>query len=66
MQSVALGATFVLIAALTDTMYALAASAIGPAMSRLRTGSLVGRYLTGSSLIGLGLFTAFHNARGPA
>jgi threonine/homoserine/homoserine lactone efflux protein len=66
MQTVVLGTLFVMIAAYTDTMYALAASAIGPAMSRLRTGSLVGRYLTGSSLIGLGLFTAFHNARGPA
>jgi len=67
LQSFALGATFVLIAALTDTLYALVASAIGPAMSRLQTGSLVGRCLTGSALIGLGLFTAFdHNSRGPA
>jgi threonine/homoserine/homoserine lactone efflux protein len=67
LQSLAFGATFVAIAACTDTLYALAASAIGPAMSRLQTGSVVGRYLTGSALIGLGLFTAFNdNSRGPA
>ncbi|HLF11142.1 MAG TPA: LysE family translocator [Gammaproteobacteria bacterium] len=63
-QSLVLGASFVLIAATTDTVYALAAATIAPALtheSGLRAG---GRYLAGSALVGLGLLTAFSGSRG--
>jgi threonine/homoserine/homoserine lactone efflux protein len=54
-QGVVLGSLFVVIAATTDTIYALAAATIAPRLSRggkLRTR---GRYLAGSALVGLGL-----------
>jgi len=58
-----LGAVFVLVASCTDTAYALAASAVAPAMRRARGGLNMGRYLTASALIGLGVFTATSGAR---
>lgn len=63
MQSVALGSLFVAIAATTDTMYALTASAIAPAFGRARGVATLGRYLTGGAFIGLGLFTALSGSR---
>lgn len=62
-QSVLLGAIFVAIAAVTDTAYALAADAIAPALARARGIGALGRYLTASALIGLGLFTALSGSR---
>lgn len=62
-QSVALGALFVGIAAVTDTGYALAAGAIAPMLSRARGARSLGRYLTGSAFIGLGVFTALGGPR---
>ena len=62
-QSVALGAAFVLIASVTDTTYALTASIIAPAMARVKARRNVGRYLTASAFIGLGVFTAASGSR---
>jgi threonine/homoserine/homoserine lactone efflux protein len=62
-QSVALGALFVGIAAVSDTVYALAAGAVGPALQRARGLRGAGRWLTGGAFIGLGLLTAFSSSR---
>jgi threonine/homoserine/homoserine lactone efflux protein len=62
-QSVLLGAIFVAIAAVTDTAYALAAGAIAPALTRARGIRVLGRHLTASAFIGLGLFTALSGSR---
>lgn len=59
-QGMALGALFVAIAAVTDTLYALAAGALFPALRRRR----IGRRLGGGMFIGLGVFTALAGARG--
>jgi threonine/homoserine/homoserine lactone efflux protein len=58
-QSIALGSLFVIIAAATDSAYALAAGTIVPALGHARGVRALGRYLTGGALIGLALFTAF-------
>jgi threonine/homoserine/homoserine lactone efflux protein len=63
LQSVTLGAAFVLIASVTDTTYALTASVIAPAMARARGRRNAGRYLTASAFIGLGIFTAASGSR---
>ena len=57
-QSLTLGSIFVVIAAVTDTAYALAAGALAPALARARGVRAAGRYLTGSAFIGLGVYTA--------
>jgi len=69
-QSMALASLFVLIAAITDSVYALAFGAValtstirGRIVSRV-TGHL-GRRLGGSVLIGLGVFAAFSGSRSP-
>lgn len=64
LQSVTLGALFVVIAALSDTAYALGASAVAPKLSRLGGTRSFGRFLTGTAFIGLGLFTAVSGTRG--
>jgi threonine/homoserine/homoserine lactone efflux protein len=61
-QSIALGSLFVIIAAVTDSAYALAAGTIAPALGHARGVRALGRYLTGSAFIGLALFTAFSGA----
>jgi threonine/homoserine/homoserine lactone efflux protein len=58
LQSVLLGSLFVAIAAISDTAYALAASAVAPKLRRLRGVRAFGRYGTASAFIGLGIFTA--------
>jgi threonine/homoserine/homoserine lactone efflux protein len=63
-QSVGLGAIFVLIAAVTDSAYALAAGAVAPVLARSRGVGAAGRYLTASAFVGLGLFTALGGSRG--
>lgn len=63
LQSIALGALFVAIAAFTDTGYALAAGAAAPALAHARGIRALGRYLTGGAFIGLGVFTAFSGSR---
>jgi len=62
-QSIALGALFVAIAAVTDSGYALAAGAIAPLLGRARGVRSLGRYLTGGAFIGLGVFTALGGPR---
>jgi threonine/homoserine/homoserine lactone efflux protein len=62
-QSIALGALFVAIAAVTDTGYALAAGAVTPLLGRARGIRSLGRYLTGGAFIGLGVFTALGGPR---
>lgn len=63
LQSVALGAVFVVIAATTDCAYVFAASGAAPLLSRMRGASSIGRYVTASAFIGLGLFTAVSGGR---
>jgi threonine/homoserine/homoserine lactone efflux protein len=63
LQSVTLGSLFVMIAALTDTAYALGAGAVAPLLSRMRSANFYGRLLTGGAFICLGLFTAFAGSR---
>jgi threonine/homoserine/homoserine lactone efflux protein len=65
-QSVLLGATFVLIAGVTDTAYVLFASALAPLFARSRRVGAAGRYLTASAFVGLGVFTAFTGQRAAA
>jgi threonine/homoserine/homoserine lactone efflux protein len=62
-QGSALGVLFVVIAAITDSAYALAAGTAGPVLRRsvgIRTG---GRYLTAGTFIGLGVFAALSGER---
>lgn len=63
LQGIALGSLFVAIAAVTDSLYALAASAVAPVLSRARGLRALGRYATGGAFIGLGLFTALCGSR---
>jgi threonine/homoserine/homoserine lactone efflux protein len=62
-QSIALGALFVAIAAVTDSCYAVAAGTVAPLLSRARGVRALGRYLTGGAFIGLGVFTALVGPR---
>lgn len=62
-QSIALGALFVLIAAVTDSLYALAAGSLAPVLERLRGKQTLGRRLGGGLFIGLGFFTALTGQR---
>ncbi len=62
-QSMALGALFVAIAAMTDCLYAVAAGALAPTLRRSGVRRL-GRRLGGSVFIGLGVFTALAGSRG--
>jgi threonine/homoserine/homoserine lactone efflux protein len=64
LQSIALGSTFVAIAAVTDTAYALAAGAIAPGLARIRSVRALARYLTGGVFIGIGILAALLGSRG--
>lgn len=57
LQSLTLGALFVAIAAITDSIYALVANAVAPAL-RTQAASDIGRRLGGGIFVGLGIFTA--------
>lgn len=57
-QSIALGSLFVAIAAMTDSVYAVAAATIRPVLGRARRLRTMGRYLSGGAFIGLAVFTA--------
>ena len=63
LQGFALGTLFVAIAAVTDSIYALAASAVAPILAQARGVRALGRYATGGAFIGLGLFTALSGSR---
>lgn len=62
-QSLTLGALFVAIAAVTDSLYALGAGALAPLLKRLRDSPALGRRLGGSLFIGLGVFAALTGQR---
>jgi threonine/homoserine/homoserine lactone efflux protein len=62
-QSVLLGATFVVIAMLTDTVYALSAGTLAPRLARRRALLSNTRYAVGGVFLGLGLYTAFSGSR---
>jgi len=63
LQGVVLGGLFVAIAAVTDTLYALAAGTGARMLASNASARSAGRYLTGGALIGLGLMTAFSGGR---
>lgn len=63
LQGIALGALFVMIAAVTDSLYALAASAVAPILAQARGMHVLGRFVTAGAFIGLGLFTALTGSR---
>ena len=58
LQGITLGGLFVVIAAITDSVYALAAGTLGPAIGRGPPFRRFGRWLSGTTFIGLGLFAA--------
>ena len=62
-QSLLLGSIVVLIAATTDTAYALTASAVAPPLSRARGIRALGRGLTAAAFISLGVYTALTGPR---
>jgi threonine/homoserine/homoserine lactone efflux protein len=61
--TIALGGIFVLIAAATDTCYAIASGAVGPWLTRGSAARQLGRYVSGAAFIGLGLLAAFTGQR---
>ncbi|MBI4754696.1 MAG: LysE family translocator [Betaproteobacteria bacterium] len=62
-QSAALGTLFVAMAAVTDTVYALAAGTIAAALGRSPGVMAAGRTLTGAIFIALGAFAALADTR---
>jgi threonine/homoserine/homoserine lactone efflux protein len=62
-QSLLLGLVFVLVAAVTDSIYALAAGSISRMLARGSAGRM-GRRLGGGLFIALGIFTALSGSRG--
>jgi threonine/homoserine/homoserine lactone efflux protein len=62
-QTLALGALFVAIAAVTDSLYAIGAGAMRPLLERATGLARAGRYLTAGAFIGLGLLTAVSGQR---
>ena len=62
-QGITLGTLFVVIASLTDAVYALAAGTLAPRLRRSDGARGVGRYLSAGTFIGLGLLTALAGPR---
>jgi threonine/homoserine/homoserine lactone efflux protein len=63
LQSALLGTMFVAIAAATDSLYAVSAGMIAPRLVAAKNTRSLGKYLTGSAFIGIGLLTAFAGQR---
>lgn len=63
-QAISLGTLFVAIAAITDSVYALAAGTLGPTLGRSRQARGLGRWLSGLTFIGLGVFAALGGSGG--
>jgi threonine/homoserine/homoserine lactone efflux protein len=63
-QTLALAVTFIVVAALTDSMYALAASSLGPTLSRAGALRSLGRYFSAAMFFGLATFTVLSGSRG--
>jgi threonine/homoserine/homoserine lactone efflux protein len=64
-QGLTLGTLFVLIALVTDSLYVLAAGALGARFVRTARNARWGRWATAGSFIGLGLYAAASGARAP-
>ena len=62
-QTLALGVLFVAIAATTDSLYAIGAGAVRPALERASGVARAGRYLSAGAFIGLGVLTAVSGQR---
>lgn len=62
-QGVALGILFVVIAAITDALYAIAAGVFASALRNASGPALAGRYLSAGTFIGLGVFAALADSR---
>lgn len=58
LQTAALGALFIATAACTDTIYALSAGALAPALTVKSSKRVIGPYVAGGVYIGLGALTA--------
>lgn len=58
LQSVMLGGIFVLIAASTDALYVLGASAVRRSLSSVQVAARTGKTMSGCAFIGLGILTA--------
>lgn len=65
-QTIFLGALFVLIAASTDSLYALLAGKLAGLLKKRDSAAAYGRALTGAIYIGLGIFTAFSGGKSSA
>ena len=63
LQGIALGALFVAIATVTDSIYALTSSVVAPLLTQARGIQALRRYVIGGAFIGLGLFTALYGPR---
>lgn len=63
LRTATLATLFVAIAAVTDSLYAIAAGALAPVLGRARGARRAGRYASGSALIGLGIYTAVSGSR---
>jgi threonine/homoserine/homoserine lactone efflux protein len=64
-QGAVLGGVFVLVAAMTDSSYVLAANLASSAFTGGERSRAAGRYLTAATFIGLGFFTATSGTRAP-
>jgi threonine/homoserine/homoserine lactone efflux protein len=64
-QSLLLGLVFVLLAAVTDSIYAMTAGSMSRVLARGGAGR-IGKRLGGGLFIGLGIFTALSGSRGSA
>jgi threonine/homoserine/homoserine lactone efflux protein len=62
-QTMILGALFVVIAAVTDSAYALAAGSVAPTLARAHGVRRFSRWLGGSAFVGLGIFAALAGSR---
>ena len=62
-QGLILACVFVSIAVCTDTIYVLAAAALAPKFTATSVSRSVGRYLTASTFIGLGVYAAMAGRR---
>jgi threonine/homoserine/homoserine lactone efflux protein len=64
-ESLVLGTLFVLIAASTDTLYAVSAGWLAPRLAKAARGLSIGRYATAGAFVGLGLYTALGGTKPP-
>ncbi|MDE2094739.1 MAG: LysE family translocator [Burkholderiales bacterium] len=64
LHSVLFGATFVAVAACTDTAYVLAAGVVAPALGSFKDAGRLGRCAAAAVYFGLGIFAAASGSRG--